>query len=313
MDAAGDLEDGPIDLGSGWLALTYDRAADLPPSMRREAMTHGWPVESPDAYPVVERRDPDGVLRPLVERDVEIATACARSLGAFILKHAAMFSSDTFTPTCESYFDDDDLEVRFTVPHEAYSDFDLSAPVDDADADMEFDVTFDPEPPPAAPFRPRVARNAPCPCGSGRKYKKMLPAGRGGRARRSPRHPGRTRIGRTAGGPSHPLRDARIRRRLGSVQGRFPEPAHRRTAGRAVVGLRLRGGRPDGRRGVSRAPRPPLHGGRARLAERATRRLAVGVGSGCGRSGQDGHPARSAVRRAAHRAGKTRVADPGPP
>ena len=62
IDAASDLEDGPIDLGSGWLALLYERAADLPPSMHREAMQHGWPVESPDAYPVVERRDPDGVL-----------------------------------------------------------------------------------------------------------------------------------------------------------------------------------------------------------------------------------------------------------
>ena len=44
MDAAGALEDGPIDLGSGWLALMYERAADLPPSMRRETMKHGWPV-----------------------------------------------------------------------------------------------------------------------------------------------------------------------------------------------------------------------------------------------------------------------------
>ncbi len=177
IDAAGDFEDGPIDLGSGWLALMYERAADLPPSMRREAMTHGWPVESPDAYPVVERRDPDGVMRPLVERDVEIAAACAGSLGAFILKHAAMFSSDTFTPVCESYFDEDDREVRFTVPHEAYADVDLSAPVDDMSADVEFDVALAAEPAPAAPFRPRVARNAPCPCGSGRKYKKCcLPA-----------------------------------------------------------------------------------------------------------------------------------------
>ncbi|MYN67405.1 MAG: DUF2384 domain-containing protein [Acidobacteria bacterium] len=172
MDAAGDLEDGQIDLGSGWLALMYERAADLPPAMRREAMTHGWPVESPDAYPVVERRDPDGVLRPLVERDVEIAAACARSLGAFILKYAATFSSDTFTPVCESYFDEDDQEVRFTVPYEAYADVDLSDPVDDLRADMEFDVALAPEPAPVAPFRPRVARNAPCPCGSGRKYKK---------------------------------------------------------------------------------------------------------------------------------------------
>ena len=29
--------------------------------MRREAMQHGWPVESPDAYPLVAHRDPDGI------------------------------------------------------------------------------------------------------------------------------------------------------------------------------------------------------------------------------------------------------------
>ncbi len=192
VDAAGDLEDGPIDLGSGWLALVYEGAADLPPSMRREAMKHGWPVAGPNAYPVVERRDPDGVLRPLVERDVAIVAACARSLGTFIRKHAAMFSSDTFTPTCESYFDVEDLEVRFTVPHEGDSDFDASDPLDDADADMEFDVALDPEPPAAAPapFRPRVARNAPCPCGSGRKYKKCcLPADEAAHAERQPTRP----------------------------------------------------------------------------------------------------------------------------
>ena len=93
---SGALEHGPLTLGAGWLALTSEPATALPPSMRREAMEHGWPVESADAYPLVERRDPDGVPRPLVERDVEIATAWALALGAFFAKHAAMFESDSF-------------------------------------------------------------------------------------------------------------------------------------------------------------------------------------------------------------------------
>ena len=92
--------------------------------MRREAMHNGWPVDSPDAYPVVARRDPDGIPRPLVERDVETVAAAALALAAFLPKHAATFKAETFTPVCESYFDDDDREVRFTVPYEAAGLFD---------------------------------------------------------------------------------------------------------------------------------------------------------------------------------------------
>ena len=163
LDAAesGELERGRIALSAGWLGLTFEPATELPPSMRREAMEHGWPVESADAYPVVDRRDPDALPRPLVERDVQIATACALSLSAFFAKHAAMFKSDTPAPAGESYFDDDDREVLLTVPYDALEDFALPDPAPTLDGLA-----------PAEPFQPRAGRNEPCPCGSGRKYKK---------------------------------------------------------------------------------------------------------------------------------------------
>ena len=152
------------------LGLTFEPATDLPPAMRREAMEHGWPVAGADAYPLVERRDPDGTARPLVQRDVEIAAACARALGAFLARHATMFESDTVPAVCESYLDDDDREVRLTFPYEAFAEFDLPE-----SAEPELDTL--PEAAPAEPFRPRAGRNEPCPCGSGRKYKKChLPA-----------------------------------------------------------------------------------------------------------------------------------------
>ena len=86
---------GPGAFGAEVLSLTFHNATQLPPAMRREAMHNGWPVDSPDAYPVVARRDPDGIPRPLVDRDVETVAACALALAAFLPKHAAIFKADT--------------------------------------------------------------------------------------------------------------------------------------------------------------------------------------------------------------------------
>ena len=145
---------GPIDLGTGWLSLGFERGADLPAGMRREVARHGWPVADANAYPRVERRERDGALRPLVERDVRIASACATSFTAFFLEHRDALATDEPEPICESWFDADDREVRFTLPYEAFPRFGVEGAA----------------PPP--PSRPRVGRNDPCPCGSGRKYKK---------------------------------------------------------------------------------------------------------------------------------------------
>ena len=37
---------------------------------------------------------------------------------------------DSFAPVCESYFDDEDREVRFTVPYEAFDLFDIDDSAD---------------------------------------------------------------------------------------------------------------------------------------------------------------------------------------
>jgi hypothetical protein len=70
------------DLGTTFLSLNFERAADLPPGMRREVERHRWPVAGARAYPVVQHRERDGIARPLTERDVRIATACASALAA---------------------------------------------------------------------------------------------------------------------------------------------------------------------------------------------------------------------------------------
>jgi len=153
---------GRRDFGTDWLALDFARGADLPASLRREVASHGWPVAAADAYPWAVRHDRDGAARPLVARDLEIAAACAVSLSTFFLKHRRLFEAADFEPVCQSYFDEHDLELRFTLPYEAFALFDVPS-------------TPARKPAPAAPSGRRagkVGRNAPCPCGSGRKYKK---------------------------------------------------------------------------------------------------------------------------------------------
>ncbi len=157
----------PTDLGTTTLSLNFETGSDLPPSMRREALKHGWPVADAKAYPMVQHRDPDGLPRPLSEQDVRIMAACATSLTAFFVKHGHLFEQGSFDPICESYFDDDDLEVRFTAPYEAAEMFKVNTP------HRSREVVS----PPAAPSGQRtskaakVGRNQPCPCGSGKKYK----------------------------------------------------------------------------------------------------------------------------------------------
>lgn len=157
----------PIDLGTTTLSLNFETGSDLPPSMRWEALKHGWPVADAKAYPTVQHRDPDGLPRPLSEQDVRIMAACATSLTAFFVKHGHLFKRSSFEPVCESYFDDDDLEVRFTVPYEAGEMFEVNAPHRPRTGVA----------PPVGPSRQglskagKVGRNQPCPCGSGKKYK----------------------------------------------------------------------------------------------------------------------------------------------
>ena len=75
--AKSDPEQPGAAFGAEVLSLTFHNATRLPTTMRREAMQHRWPVNSPDAYPVVARRNLDGIPRPLVGRDVETVAAAA--------------------------------------------------------------------------------------------------------------------------------------------------------------------------------------------------------------------------------------------
>ena len=152
-------------LGAEVLSLIFEPAAELPRSMRREVCEHGWPVHGPDAYPVVQRRESDGVPNPLTVRDLQIATACADALAAFLDKHATLLDAAKIDDLAETYFNEHGREVRLSFMDE------------DIEGDDPFgfgvDEFGDIEPfPEDGPFTPRAGRNEPCPCGSGKKYKK---------------------------------------------------------------------------------------------------------------------------------------------
>ena len=151
-----------VDFGTESLSLCYERGADLPPEMRREVADHGWPVHNAKAYPLVAARERDGIPRPLTEQDIELATVCANQLVHFFARNRTLFQREELEAVCESYYDEEKRETRFAFPYEA----------------PELFAAEDPAPPPSPALEPqrsrgrKVGRNEPCPCGSGKKYKK---------------------------------------------------------------------------------------------------------------------------------------------
>ena len=145
-----------IDVGTSWLSLTLVPRAELPAPMRHEVAKHAWPVVDEKSYPLVEHRERDGILRPLMDRDVRVASACATSLSAFFVRNHQMIASDESEPICQSFTDDEGRVVRFTLPYEAFPLFDIGA---------------DPRSASVAPRTSPLGRNDPCRCGSGKKYK----------------------------------------------------------------------------------------------------------------------------------------------
>jgi hypothetical protein len=70
------------------MSVTFNRPARLPPGMVREVGDHGWDLAGPNAYPLVLAFDPDHVVRPLRERDCELAAACCLAVGRLVARLA---------------------------------------------------------------------------------------------------------------------------------------------------------------------------------------------------------------------------------
>lgn len=140
--------------GRALLSLSFDRKKEVPPELLHEIEKYRWPVEGSKAYPVVISLDNGMSPLPLTELDYRTLTACTLAFVSFYARHAGLFESPEIEPVCESFTGDDEITVTLTAPHGAEELFDLAG------------FFADEEPAPA------VGRNDPCPCGSGRKYKK---------------------------------------------------------------------------------------------------------------------------------------------
>jgi hypothetical protein len=119
LDAAMLVDDGgtPLDVGTSLLSLSFEHAEALPSGMRREAMAHGWPVAGPEAYPLVDHRDSDGVPRVARSTELKLMAICAEVLAAFVERHGERLSLGMRLVLTEKY-SAGESEAWLTLPAE---------------------------------------------------------------------------------------------------------------------------------------------------------------------------------------------------
>lgn len=130
------------DLGTHLFSINFDRGSDIPKAMRREVAQYGWEVSDANAYPRVQWADPDKMLRPLVERDLVFATACAEAVADFFTAHSDEIEAGELKSARERVFLGDlpgQPTVELNAPHpdtERLSESDEPGGEDDIDAQL---------------------------------------------------------------------------------------------------------------------------------------------------------------------------------
>lgn len=86
VDAADAVEQGEDCRVPSHLAINFERAADLPRALRREATKHGWEVAEPSAYPCIAAIDEDLVGVPPTASHVAITEALSLAVAEIVEK-----------------------------------------------------------------------------------------------------------------------------------------------------------------------------------------------------------------------------------
>ena len=124
----------PIGLGTSIFSINFERGSDIPKTMRREIDRYGWKVPEANAYPRIQWIDADRVLRPLTDRDVVFASACAEALAGFFARHGEAIAGGTFQRASERIALEDLPglpAVELTAPHPGSAWEEPDAPLDD--------------------------------------------------------------------------------------------------------------------------------------------------------------------------------------
>jgi len=127
---------GELNLGESFFSLSFERGVDCPEPLREEVRQYQWELVDSDAYPLPGYHSNDGRALAMTAHEVAIFCAVNNALTAMLVKNLSRFEQEAITPFCESYFDDDDLEVIFTVPPAGISLL-LNGAIDDfSEADL---------------------------------------------------------------------------------------------------------------------------------------------------------------------------------
>lgn len=164
-DGDADSEDGVVKDDVAVCSLTFDHKKKIPHSLMREIREHAWPVAGVRGYPAFICLDSSMNHLEATERDFRIMTALVHAFVPFYERHGRLFDEEE--PEEVVFSSDGEVEVTLTAPHPRLLD---EAPRFDEEDDSSFDD--DPFEEPQIRITPPVGRNDPCPCGSGKKYKK---------------------------------------------------------------------------------------------------------------------------------------------
>jgi hypothetical protein len=122
IDAAKSIERGDHAVMPSFLALNFERGADLAVSLRKEASVHGWEVASSQAYPWFAVIDKDMVTRPPRAKEMAMVEAIGTALALLASDKAAVkkaFSGGpAFSRTYSVKTHGGDLSVTLRAPHE---------------------------------------------------------------------------------------------------------------------------------------------------------------------------------------------------
>ncbi|HUO83890.1 MAG TPA: SEC-C domain-containing protein [Thermoanaerobaculia bacterium] len=147
---AGNEDDEPI-----VRVLAFEPEKTMPERMVREGKDHGWPVFRKQ-WPLLMVVGPDGKANSASEGDLRLMTAVMAASLELVREHRSLFE-ETFPSPLIATYRMEGIEVMLSAPFEP-------------EPEESLQEIF---PPDVTPIRgPRAGRNDPCPCGSGRKYKK---------------------------------------------------------------------------------------------------------------------------------------------